>query len=118
MKAALFTALATVSLLVPPQGQAAEPPASAGSAEALRQELPSPSVDRKNAALLQQAPKKTAAKKRVYGGPLVAAVKTKKPFQLINPFAPRKYGDGTENLNYDPVTGQVRGVNLLTVEFK
>jgi len=35
-------------------------------------------------------------------GVVKQAVDMKKPLQLINPFAPEKYGDGSEDVSWDP----------------
>ncbi len=51
-----------------------------------------------------------------YSGVLVQAVRSN-PLQLINPFAPAQYGDAEANTSRDIVSGQVTGINLLTVGF-
>ncbi len=35
-------------------------------------------------------------------GIVAQAFKMKKPFQMINPMAPAKYGDGADNVSWDP----------------
>lgn len=52
-----------------------------------------------------------------YGGAAVKAARSKKPWQILNPFAPANLGNGAENVVRDPVTGQVTGVSLISVEF-
>ena len=53
-----------------------------------------------------------------YGGAVVKTARSKKPLQMINPLAPARYGDGTENLAVDPVTGKARGVTLFSISFR
>ena len=45
------------------------------------------------------------------GGPVVKAVKTKRPWDLINPFAPMSAGDGTNNLVPNSAGGPP-GINI------
>ena len=50
-------------------------------------------------------------------GILVQLTKTDHPLQLINPFAPAKYGSGAQNTVYDPITGKPSGLKVLAIEF-
>ncbi len=52
-----------------------------------------------------------------YSGALVQAIKSRRPLQLINPFAPRAYGSAAGNSSQDPITGQADGFRLFTVSF-
>jgi hypothetical protein len=52
-----------------------------------------------------------------YSGALVQAIKSRRPLQLINPFAPASYGSGPANTSYDPATGQADGARLFTISF-
>ncbi|MEO8428007.1 MAG: hypothetical protein ABI651_12930 [Verrucomicrobiota bacterium] len=56
-------------------------------------------------------------KKATYSGVLVQLTKTDHPLQLINPFAPARYGSGFSNLSIDPVTRRAQGISLLTVGY-
>jgi len=56
-------------------------------------------------------------KKATYSGVLVQVTKTDNPLQLINPFAPARYGSGFSNLRVDPVTGRAQGISLLTIGY-
>ena len=56
-------------------------------------------------------------KKATYSGVLVQVTKTDNPLQLINPFAPARYGSGFSNLRVDPVTGKAQGISLLTIGY-
>ena len=51
-----------------------------------------------------------------FSGALVQATRVN-PLQLINPIAPRRLGDGYNNLSYNPVTGQAQGIRLFTISF-
>ena len=74
-----------------------------------REKLASPEPGK---ALLRREPRVT------YSGAVVKTVRSKKPLQMINPFAPARYGDGSENLAVDPVTGKARGVTLFSISFR
>ena len=52
-----------------------------------------------------------------YSGVLPSAKRAKNPLQLINPFAPARYGTGMETVSVDPITGRAAGVALFRVEF-
>lgn len=72
------------------------------------------------AAIGQTQPGKVRKNQRPpvqYGGAAVKAARSKKPWQILNPFAPANLGNGAENVVRDPVTGQVTGVSLISVEF-
>jgi len=47
------------------------------------------------------------------GGAIPKAVKSKNFFQMINPLAPKQYGDGTDVVARHPITGEAQGVTLL-----
>ena len=50
-------------------------------------------------------------------GALVRAARKGQPWQVINPFAPKEFGDGWDNVSRDPHTGAANGVVLLSVRF-
>jgi hypothetical protein len=52
-----------------------------------------------------------------YGGIAVAAFKTDNLLQLVNPFAPAKYGSGEDNLLRDLKTARGSGWKLLQIRF-
>ena len=56
-------------------------------------------------------------KKATYDGVLVQITKADNPFQLINPFAPARYGSGFSNLRIDPMTGRAQGIALLSIGY-
>lgn len=45
-----------------------------------------------------------------YTGVVPQARKVDKPLQLLNPFAPARYGDGMDNVAVDPATGRAEGI--------
>ncbi len=49
--------------------------------------------------------------------PLIEAAREGNPLQLVNPFAPARYGDGWSNVAFDPITGRARGIRLFAVRF-
>jgi len=52
-----------------------------------------------------------------YGGVLAQASSMDQPLQLLNPLAPARYGDGSQNLAVDPLTGKPQGVTLFSISF-
>jgi hypothetical protein len=50
-------------------------------------------------------------------GALVRATRAGQPWQVINPFAPKEFGDGYDNVSLNPITRQPAGVVLLSVRF-
>ncbi len=53
----------------------------------------------------------------VWGGALPAVARSPQPLQMINPLAPARYGDGTQYLATNPMTGTAEGVTLLSIKF-
>ncbi|HOK76144.1 MAG TPA: hypothetical protein PLW35_00310 [Verrucomicrobiota bacterium] len=49
------------------------------------------------------------------GGALPAFFRSPQPLQMINPLAPREYGDGTQHLSTNLLTGEAEGVTLLSI---
>ena len=56
-------------------------------------------------------------KKAMYSGALVQLSKADNPLQLINPFAPARYGSGFSNLIVDPAIGRSQGISLITIRY-
>jgi hypothetical protein len=48
------------------------------------------------------------------GGAGPAIVRSRKPLQMLNPAAPKEYGDGTQFLSRNPHTDEPEGVTLLS----
>lgn len=53
-----------------------------------------------------------------YGGLVGQAIETGRPWQLFNPLAPPEFGDGTQHLSVNPVTGRAEGLTLISFQFK
>lgn len=52
------------------------------------------------------------------GGVVAQAFKMKKPLQLINPLAPAKDGDGSENVSWDPDNPEKpKGIIILGIQW-
>ena len=52
-----------------------------------------------------------------YSGVVPMISRTDNPLQLINPFAPARYGNGFDNVSVNPTTGRVEGINLFAIKF-
>ena len=51
-------------------------------------------------------------------GVIPRAIRGGNPLQMLNPFAPAKYGTAEENVSFDPdVPGKVNGINFFSVSF-
>lgn len=50
------------------------------------------------------------------GGALPAVFRSPQPLQMINPLAPPEYGDGTQHISTNLVTGEAEGVTLLSIK--
>ena len=48
------------------------------------------------------------------GGAIPKVARSRKPWQMLNPFAPKEYGNGTDVLARNPVTGEAEGVTFLS----
>ena len=55
--------------------------------------------------------------KFTYSGIFIQALKTDNPLQLVNPFAPPKYGSPEDNVVRDPIKKKVVGLKLFAIEF-
>ena len=62
-------------------------------------------------------PREVVGGKVTYGGIAVAWFKTDNLLQLVNPFAPARYGSGDNNLLRDPSSGRVYGWKLFSIRF-
>lgn len=59
-------------------------------------------------------PNEIRTEKGVYSGVLPQIKKTDNPLQLVNPAAPKEYGDAKDNTVIDPRTGQGQGIKLFS----
>jgi hypothetical protein len=51
-------------------------------------------------------------------GVIPRAIRGGNPLQMLNPFAPAKYGTSEENISLDPdVPGKVNGINFFSISF-
>ena len=54
----------------------------------------------------------------VVSGVIPRAIRGGNPLQMLNPFAPAKYGTADENVSLDPeVPGKANGINFFSVSF-
>ena len=56
-------------------------------------------------------------KKALYSGALVDLSKSSRPLQLLNPFAPAKFGSGLNNLVIDSTTAKTKWIALFSVRY-
>ena len=66
---------------------------------------------------LEEKPNEIRLGKITLSGSLVEAVKVENPLQLINPWAPREYGESQDNATFSLITNQVTGWKLFSIEF-
>jgi hypothetical protein len=66
---------------------------------------------------LEEKPNEIQLGKITLSGSLVEAVKVKKPVQLINPWAPREYGESQDNATFGVINHQVTGWKLFSIDF-
>jgi hypothetical protein len=52
-----------------------------------------------------------------YTGVLPQLRKADNPLQLINPFAPARYGNAFDNVSVNPLTGRPEGIVLFAIRF-
>jgi hypothetical protein len=51
-------------------------------------------------------------------GVIPRAIRGGNPLEMLNPFAPAKYGTAEENVSFDPdVPGKGNGINFFTISF-
>lgn len=59
----------------------------------------------------------TLSRQRV-SGVIPRAIRGGNPLQMLNPFAPPKYGTADESVSVDPdVPGKVNGINFVSIHF-
>jgi acyl-CoA synthetase (NDP forming) len=59
-------------------------------------------------------PNEIRTEKGTVSGVIPQAVKTDNPLQLVNPAAPKEYGEAKDNTVVDPRTGQAQGIKLFS----
>ncbi|MBI3414198.1 MAG: hypothetical protein HY043_02580 [Verrucomicrobia bacterium] len=109
MKAILILALALALSVVNSRGQANQAEVS-NQTQIPAKKKSAPALLAPDSPALRAVPRKV-----IFGGALVRLAKTDKPLQLINPFAPARYGSGLNDLVVDPATGKALGISLLSI---
>ena|SRR6267378_3339282 len=66
---------------------------------------------------LQEKPNELRLGRVTLSGSVVEAVKTRNPVQLVNPWAPREYGESQDNATFNVINNQVTGWKLFSIEF-
>jgi hypothetical protein len=66
---------------------------------------------------LVERPNELQLGKVTLSGSLVEAAKVDNRLQLINPWAPREYGESQDNATFDVINRQVTGWKLFAIEF-
>ena len=65
-----------------------------------------------------QAPRLATLSQPGVSGMIPRAIRGGNPLQILNPFAPAKYGTADENVSLDPdVPGKANGIDLFSVSF-
>jgi hypothetical protein len=95
---------------------AADKPKQELSTDAKTSASPSATTKPKPQVTLTTPPKATK-RHSIWRGVFPQAGKADNPLQLINPFAPASYGDGSNNAYIDPITGKARGIKAASLEF-
>ena len=54
---------------------------------------------------------------RAYSGILVQAAKSKNLLQMVNPFAPARYGSGWDNITQNVTDGRIIGLKVFAVSY-
>jgi hypothetical protein len=67
--------------------------------------------------LTVEKPNELRLGKVTLSGSVVEVWKTRKPMQLINPWAPREYGESQDNAAFNVINNQVTGWKLFSIEF-
>ena len=115
----LFLPLALATASLPAQSTAptnAPPPSTQAD---LRRETPSLTIEQ----LVSLVDFQTAIAGRILGlklqadGALPQLLRADNPLHLINPFAPSSYGNGFDNVSYDPRTRRGEGIAFLRIKF-
>ena len=66
----------------------------------------------------RQTHRPVALSQQAVSGVIPRAIRGGHPLQMLNPFAPAKYGTAEENVSLDPdVPGQGNGIKLFSISF-
>ena len=100
----LIACLATGLLAVGHPGRAATTPSHTASFESRHH--------------VRQPHRSAPVSEQNISGAIPRAVRGGNPLQMLNPFAPAKYGTAEENVSLDPdVPGKVNGINFFSISF-
>ena len=100
----LIACLATGLLAVGQPGRAATTPSHTASFESRHH--------------VRQPHRAAPVSEQNISGAIPRAVRGGNPLQMLNPFAPAKYGRAEENVSLDPdVPGKWNGINLISISF-
>lgn len=69
------------------------------------------------ATLKEVKPNEIVSGKVTYSGIAIEAIKTGRPFQLLNPAAPAQYGSPEDNLVRNPINNRIVGLKFFAVRF-
>jgi len=112
----LVTALPFIAFAQTPAGSTNNsPPGDARLQQTLPKPVDSDAVFRAISPLA--TPTTGQVSKVTLEGALVRAAQAGQPWQVINPFAPKEFGDGYDNVSINPITHQPAGVVLLSIRF-
>ncbi len=115
MKLKTLATIGLVSASLAAFGQMAEPPAPTDpktlDAEIFRQLAANPIM------LPETKLNEVKIGRVVFSGIAVTLVRSNEPWQLLNPLAPPRYGTFEDSVSRDLITGRVRGIRILSLEF-
>jgi hypothetical protein len=121
MKLILMTAMVMWAANAMAQSEPVKPkPATTNAVELTTPSTTESDVSLKAVQALQQnkpvppKPNEIKTEKGVYSGVLPQVAKADNPLQLVNPAAPKEYGDAKDNTVYDSRTGQAQGIKLFS----
>ena len=104
----LIACLATAFLMVGQPARAAGNPATAHWHTA--------SFESRHHA--RQTARPAALSQPAVSGVIPRAIRGGNPLQMLNPFAPAKYGTAEQSVSFDPdVPGKVNGINFFSISF-
>jgi hypothetical protein len=105
----LFAALLALRTVAQPTNVPAPTPTLSFQAQAAARQSP--------ATLKEVKPNEIVSGKVTYSGITIEAIKTGRPFQLLNPVAPAQYGSPEDNLVRNPINNRIVGLKFFAVRF-
>lgn len=110
----LAVAVVTMFMLIEPAS--GQPTDFRGSAMGTSTNRPSDSTLERPITPHTLTPPEPLESRKGVGGALPALFRSSEPLQMINPFAPKEYGDGTQYISTNLITGHAEGVTLLSIK--